>query len=152
MRQRTEYDDGTWIYGATSFQSFVHQNRHHLSPAPNVPAVMPRLARKVFQQHGRCFMCHQPHHPGLACAGIGHERNVAADVLQQMDSKARGAEAVKRDHKKIADTRSAVASLRFQTEGPRDRNRGRGRGGGRAAEPAPAPVHQQQDTWPGCEG
>jgi uncharacterized membrane protein YgcG len=71
---------------------------------------------------------------------------VAADVLQQMDPKTWGAEAVKRAQKKIAHTRSAVATARYWDEGPRVRNRGRGRGGGRHAEAVPAPVHQQQGT------
>jgi hypothetical protein len=152
VRQRLDNDDGTWVYGATSFESFVYQNRHHLHPAPNVPAVMPRPAQNVFKQHNRCFMCHRAHHPGVRCDAGGQQRSVADDVLQDLDLRAQGLAAVKRSQKKIAVERSAAASLRFQTDGPRDRNRGRGRGGGRAGHQTPAPAHQQPGTRGGRGG
>ena len=149
VRQRVENDDGTWIYGASSFEGFVYQNRHHCHPAPNVPAIMPRPAQNVFKQHNRCFMCHQPHHPGVRCDAGGPQRNVARDVLQQQDLQTQGFNAIKRAQKKIAVQRSAAASRRYAVEGPRDRNRGRGRAGGRAGQQVTAPTQQLQ---PGARG
>jgi hypothetical protein len=118
------------------------RNWYHLHPVPNVSAIMPRLAQKFFKQHNRCYTCRQSHHPGVRCGAGGQQRNVAHDVLGQLDVRAQGAEAIKRSQKKIAAERSAAASRRFLAQGPRDRNRGRGRAAGRVGHQASAPVQQ----------